>query len=441
MTIQTRARRPMPRGRFGRAATICCVLGLAACDSALKFTDPDIILTANSAAGAVALKNGVIGRFTTATSGGESTFFFGGLLTDEWRSGDTFEQRNGADSRTVAVTNSFLGGQLRALMRVRVEGRGAVDALRQYSPSPLSNIGLMFALIAFSENQVGETYCNGIPFSDVAAGAITYGEPVPVDSAFKRAVNSADSALPNGGTSGTPVGNLAAVVKGRALLNQAQYAAAAAAVAAVPTTFVHQVFHSDNSSNNQIWALNTSAKRYVVGDNEGVNGLPFRSANDPRMPTTAGGNAFDANTPFVSQSIWLKNDPVTVASGIEARLIEAEAAYRANDFLNFIAKLNVARATKAGLANLVDPGTTAARVDLLFRERAFWMFGTGHRLGDLRRLIRQYGRNSESVFPSGPWFKGDNYGLDVNLPVSFEELNNPVVPQDQVKSTCIDRNA
>jgi len=35
-----------------------------------------------------------------------------------------------------------------------------------------------------------------------------------------------------------------------------------------------------------------------------------------------------------------------------------------------------------------DPGTQVGREDLLFRERAFWLFATGHRLGDLRRLAR-----------------------------------------------------
>ena len=45
-----------------------------------------------------------------------------------------------------------------------------------------------------------------------------------------------------------------------------------------------------------------------------------------------------------------------------------------------------------GLDNLGTPGNQDAAIDLLFSERAFWMFATGHRLGDMRRLIRQYGR-------------------------------------------------
>ncbi len=435
------------RPRFTRRTlgtmTIGSMLALSACESSLlEVHDPDIILTATSAAAAISIKNGVLGYFSGATAGGESTFFFGGLLTDEWRSGDTFEQRNSADARLVAPTNSFLGGQLRALMRVRVQGRAAINALRQFSPTPVSNIGLMFALTAWAENQIGESYCNGIPFSDVNDGVIVYGAPVGVDSAFKRAINSADSALlNNGGTDAPRIANLAAVVKGRALLNRAQYAAAATAVTAVPTSFIYQDTHSDNASNNQIWALNTSAKRYVVADNEGGNGLPFKSANDPRLPTAGTGNAFDANTPFVNTTLWAKNDPVTIVSGIEARLIEAEAALKADNFPLFVSKLNDARATKASLTPLTDPGTPTTRADLLFRERAFWMFGTGHRLGDLRRLIRQYGRAPETVFPTGPWFKGGSYGGDVNLPASFEELNNPNVPQDQIKVSCIDRNA
>ena len=38
---------------------------------------------------------------------------------------------------------------------------------------------------------------------------------------------------------------------------------------------------------------------------------------------------------------------------------------------------------------------------LFFREKAFWTFGRGQRLGDERRLVRQYGRTQDQVFPVG----------------------------------------
>ena len=79
----------------------------------------------------------------------------------------------------------------------------------------------------------------------------------------------------------------------------------------------------------------------------------------------------------------------------------------------------------AALPALADAGSASGNVDLLFRERAFWLFDRGTRLEDLRRLIRQYGRNAESVFPTGTFPKGGTYGTDVNFPVTQAEQNNP----------------
>jgi hypothetical protein len=53
-------------------------------------------------------------------------------------------------------------------------------------------------------------------------------------------------------------------------------------------------------------------------------------------------------------------------------------------------------------------------------------------------LIRQYGRAANTVFPTGGWHKGGNYGTDVNLPNPQAEENNPNVPAGH---TCLDRNA
>jgi hypothetical protein len=123
-----------------------------------------------------------------------------------------------------------------------------------------------------------------------------------------------------------------------------------------------------------------------------------------------------------------------LASGIEARLIEAEAALQVGNNNAAMQAINTLRQS-AGLPALATPGTAAARVDLLFRERGFWLYLTGHRLGDLRRLVRQYGRPEASVFPTGDYHKGGAYGSDVNFPVSSDERNNPNF------EACLDRNA
>ena len=439
-------------------------LQIEACntDKILDVRDPDIIPDANSAAGAIAMKNGVILRLTQATNGiqgPDALFAYSGMLADEYNSGDTFIQRNTMDQRIWDPTNTFGAGPFRSLSRVRVEGQAAIAALRKYSPTPASNVGLMFALIGYSENLAGELYCNGIPLSSLSGSTVVYGDPLTDDSVFTIATASADSALANraGSADSVRVKQLAAVVKGRALLNRGQFAAAATAVAAVVDTFHYDVAHSTVSTTNQIWALNNNARRYTMGDREGTNGLPFYSANDPRLPRAQGTKnpddlIFDTAYPFfvIRQGIWGPSTSVKIATGIEARLIEAEAALKILDYTTWLNKLNALRANAAllpvpqtgftagpALTPLVDPGASpndTLRVNLMFRERAFWMYSTGHRLGDLRRLVRQWARAIESVYPTGAWFKGGNYGDATMLPIPFDEQNNPKFVQ------CLDRN-
>ncbi len=430
------------RGRPAALAAATCALlaGAAGCSwsEVIEVTDPDVINPGdlNSVSAAQTLRSGVILRLAQATSGGENVLLMGGLLADEWLSGDTFEQRNTTDQRVLVPENSFLAGAFRAPMRVYVEAQTAIRVTRQFQPTPRANVGLMFAVAGLAADLIGEHFCNGIPYSGIDDGNIVEGAPEPYDNSFVRAIAFADSALrevSGPAADSARVVHLASVVKGRALLNRGQFAAAAEAVARVPTSFTYQTFHSLNSTTNQNWSLNSNQRRYVLSDREGQNGLPFRTANDPRLRWAAGTGsrrlAFDTETPFFETTNFAQFGPVTLASGIEARLIEAEAALRAGNATQMLAILNTLRTQAvggvAGLAPLTDPGTEADRVDLIMRERAFWMFGSGHRLGDLRRLARQYNRPIESVFPTGNYHKGGGrYGTMVVLPISFDERNN-----------------
>jgi hypothetical protein len=213
----------------------------------------------------------------------------------------------------------------------------------------------------------------------------------------------------------------------------------------VPTDFVWQQLHAQTTFSNAIWSLNISVGRYTIPESEGPLGMNFQTANDPRVPVCKGGTVgcpaedsavFDpgATFPLWVQKIWPDRDsPVTIASGVEARLIQAEALLKAGN-ATWLDTLNALR-SRVGLAALADPGTATARQDLLFREREFWLFSTGHRLSDLRRLIRQYGRTPNQVFPNGAFIKGGNYGTDVNFPITQAEENNPNF------HGCLDRNA
>ena len=444
-----------------RHALLSGVLAVAASSCGpsefLGIEDPDIINPSNvqSAAGANAVRLGALARLNSASSGGESLVLLGGLFTDEWINGDSFIGRQEVDQRVITVQNSFVTDASRSLHRARLSAQQAIELLAEFAPAaPGWQPAEMFLVQAYIENMTAETFCNGLVFSTVIDGDEVYGTPMTTTDAFNRALAHADSGLTlvTGTTNDdNRVRNALKVVRGRILLNLNRPADAATSVTGVLTTFKYDMFHALTATSNQVWSLNNLSWRYSVGNNEGTNGLNFATAADPRLPVCIGNDAVcrangvtrdrrdDLGQPLHVQLVWpLRESSFSITSGMEARMIEAEAQLRAQNTAGALATLNAARATVAALTPLVDAGTEPARVNQLFRERAIWLFGRGYRLGDMRRLVRQYGRTAETVFPVGTWHKGGNYGTDVNFPVPQAELNNPNVPAGQ---TCMDRSA
>jgi hypothetical protein len=267
-----------------------------------------------------------------------------------------------------------------------------------------------------------------VPFSGQKDGVTFFGDPQTTAQIYTRALASFDSALAASGTSAN-VQNLARIGRGRVLLNQGQFAQAATAVAGVPTSFKYLTAHSTSSGRqeNGVWnALSIANSRYAIVNREGGNGIDWlRTPADPRIPwtpsTRVGFNGTSTNLP--TQGKYARTGSVAVAEGIEARLIELEAQLRTDNQAArdaVFAGLNSLRSTGISPAMAPLPGsaatTQAAAVSQLFEERAIWLYLTGHRLGDLRRLIRQYGRTANSVFPTGnlPSPLAGTYGNDVN---------------------------
>jgi hypothetical protein len=235
------------------------------------------------------------------------------------------------------------------------------------------------------------------------------------------------------GASGTTQLNLARVGRARTLLQLGRFAEARTTVSAVPSTFTYEIEYSENTGrqNNAVFTFNNVRRRWGVANSEGGVGLPYFSANDPRVRVTqyTGDVGLDGETPLIFQLKYpTRTSNIPVATGIEAALIRAEARLQANDAAGFVTQINALRSA-AGLDRITQTAASPRRAleDVLFTERAFWLFGTGHRLGDMRRLLRApYNRTFATVFPTGTYFKGGgNYGNEANLPIPFDERNNP----------------
>jgi hypothetical protein len=420
--------------RLWRAVVL--VLALSGCEGLLDVDDPDVITASDleGETGINVIHAGAVGDFAYAWTGGAGAYgqvLAAGILSDEWMESGGFLEE--ADKRDVAKDGFITGYVFDHLHRARRAAEVGAETIAEASIDTLSEprIAELYALAGFTYVAFGENYCSGVPFSTAPEeGDLQFGEPQTTSEIFEIAIQRFDQALANAGGDET-MANLAAVGKARSLLNLERFEDASAEVAAVPSDFKYVTEHSSNSVRewNAVYWMNVPGERHSLSDNEGGTGLPFRSADDPRVPWTRaeGGTDVgrDGSTPQYDLLKYAdESAPLVLADGIEARLIEAEALLRSGSAAGWLGILNQLRAD-GGMAALADPGDDDARVDLHFSERAFWMFATGHRLGDMRRLVRQYGRAADSVFPTGDYHRGGVYGADVNLPIPIAEAHNP----------------
>ncbi len=478
-------------GRGARAlpkvVLAAAVLAGVACntDKVVAVTDPATVRPADlTTAGAIpALANGAFRQFIGGYSGlGDDSFLSASaVISDETYYGDTFPTRQAADSRTLQPTQlgNISDASFNRLQQARFNARRTYALVEQFTgPSTAvadsATKAQMRTIEGYTYVTLSEGWCGDVPFSvlpdagPIDPTAIQGGVGLTTLQMNDTAVTRFNQALAN-----NPLNRLAAVGKGRALLNLGRYTEAAAAVAAVPSNYVFLLQHSQNTGaeNNPMSALEQNG-RYGVANLEGgqlpsgaavrtdsttlltaasAEGLPFRSLMDVRVPwepKPTNGRCFSTAILCKFNDNYPNFDAdVPVASGVEARLIEAEAALQAGDAATMISKLNALRANSSALllalypgqqltnafktngapntlAPLTDPGTPDARRALLFQERALWLYNTGHRQGDLRRLVRNYGFTTQQVFPSGPFFRGGTYGNDVAYPIPFAEQNN-----------------
>ena len=430
------------------ALMMLAMLGTAACDTdrLLEVVDPDIVTPADvvGAKGAELYWAGAIGLFANAySSGSGGQVAYSGMIADEFHLSGTFPTRNEVDRREMDDRNGSLLGQYRTLHRSRVGTKNAAERMAELLPGDV-RVAEMWSMNGYSNLFFAENYCSGVPFSDTPnEGDIVYGEQQTTEQIFAAAATSFGTAeAAAGGDSDQR--NLAAIGVARVRLNQGDYAGAASAAASVPADWSYSVRSKEGGTTgqrNSIFELNQRQRRWSLSDREGENGVAFRSAEDSRVPwEDSGGTGFDQETHLYHQLKYDSGESdVVLASGLEAQLIRAEQELNSGG--PWLASLNALRAG-AGLPALEDPGSDMkANALVLFEERAWWLFGTGHRLADLRRLVRQYGFSQAEVFPTGSFFKGGAYGTDVNFPIPFEEHENESLAGLEGQSLCLSRGA
>ncbi len=437
------------------AAMALSLIAVAACTNVLDVPPPKAIRTAEeleTRSGAEATYYSAKQSLISALAKRGGLIEMTGLFADEFENAHKLSQGGMPQVDARATTTHPEDYEpnvypLYDLMQARIGLLLAIPRLMEHEPAGGQwLVGDAYAMLGWMYMVMAETYCSGMTMDNLLpGGGWERGHPLSVDSLYVLAEANFQLAVDHADTS-TATKNLGNSGLVRVRLDRGNFSGAATAAQSIPTNFEFSLNMNQQSYNSWSFYYEYIRSQYScaetnMAENEGGVGLNYRSANDPRLAYDSLGRAYDIcqdffNTPryYFPTKFGRPTPHIPIATGVAARLAEAEADLHANG-TNWLTILNDLRATaiSPAMPALSDPGSPDARVDLLFRERAFWQFGTGTRMTELRRLVREYSRPVNTVFPSGNYLQGQytnypTYGNDLSFSLPITQvytINNP----------------
>lgn len=372
------------RKSLGLTTAVALGLATAACNSFFDVERPGVVdgETIDPVIAASEFANSAYQNMMVAYGG---VIIHGAWLTNESRVGDTFPTRNQFGRRSISARNSTLEDEVWfPLGRAMATSQEALENMEALADKD-KNLNVARAALAsgFTLQFMAETMCTGVIDPDGPEA----GTQEILARAIERFIRARDVATA-AGSSGTAMANAAKVGLGRAYLQAGKKAEAAAAVAGVPDNFVYNAQYVDDPANRN--RLGNRPFFYVTSRVSLVTGPEWRAmadAGDPRITyevvktsTGATAKAQDGELDMYKQTKFPKWDsPIRLASGLEARYIEAEAGDDAAKL-----KLINERRTAGKQAAFASADSKAIMMELMEqRGRDFWL--EGKRLGDWRR--------------------------------------------------------
>jgi hypothetical protein len=401
------------------------LLATVACNDMLRVDDPVNLTPDDLQGGSVALTvNGVRGAFQSMF---DYYVMHTAILTDEMILAGTFPYRAEMDARSITSNNEGLLGDLYTpLSTARFMADTAVAILDAAAGAGgdeaerLEGVALARYYAAYTRMLLAEAFCQS---------ALNGGPGLSSDERMADALAAFQAA----GTAAQAAGDAELVAasklgEARANLWLGQYPAAASAAGEVPDDFSFKAYYSTASvtQKNKITRLTYAideARRFTVGDGSLVftghekwayfDEWESLGLIEERPDLTS----FNAAVPVVLQLKYPTADvPIVMASGAEARLIEAEAKLRDNAPGGAASIVNELRDSHWELGAISFSGDLATDLPVMARERARELWLTGERLPTLRRYLK----DGVDLYPGG------KQGSDTCFPVPQRELDtNP----------------
>ena len=422
---------------------LLAVFGLAGtgCDGLLDVRTPDTIAanTVNPIEDAPAFSQSAWQNYADFLS---QHAVYTAWFTNEMRVGDTFPTRNEFGRRFIDDRNGDLDNEWGDLSRAVASAEDALVLLAELGDGDI-NITRLYLTTAFASLNMAETFCTGVirEGPEAPSPELTRAEMLAhAIERFEQAIASAAAV----GSDADDMADAARVGLARANLYAGNNAAAATAAASVADDFVYNAEYIDDPGNrgrlgNTVWAFSgatATRESGVVGPewralgqgNDLSTGQPFagEEAGDPRvMWEYDGRTAQDGVHEYVFQRTldgW--DAPIPVASGLEARYIELQAA---GTDIERVAFINERRAV-GGQGVFAGSGDAALEELLQQKGRDFWM--TGRRMADWRWYTGD-GATTRSVDfsyiiePTDAYYKPEvgEMGSQVCFPLPYDEYS------------------
>lgn len=428
------------------AAVLLLAGTLAGCDGILDVENPTVVTpeSLNSPEGVSILVNGVVGNFQRSM---DDYVIGSGLLTDELvnAGGQAAPGYRATDERTVSPAARRLPGVWADVQLARRFADDADSTLRAAMDDPdFAGVtarlerGIATARLyrGYTRLLLAELYCRTVIEDDGPARS-----PAQAAQRARELLAQAADRASNAGL--TDVVRATRVGRARAHAYLGNYAEARALAAEVPSSFAFPVEYSSNSieQENTVFQVTHGVNDFLnitVGD--GTDDDVHRErwpyfdewVEQGLVDPDPGREAFDAAVDVNLQHRYVRGSAnMVLASGWEARMIQAEAALRsaevatAEELVGELLRDPEQQANpilRSNSALQLEPfrfdgftGTLSVDLERLARARAAGLWLTGTRQGLLRRLEA---RDAVELYP--PETEGDA----TCLPIPEEELDN-----------------
>ena len=407
----------MLRAMRAAALAAACAVGVAGCD--LKVTNPTVLDSSqfDPTGDANTLAMSAQSLFTRAYA---NIIPYSGMFSEEVWVGAVRQETNDIGRRVMTAGTPDVNSALWSpLQRALATNELTIDLLGTGEAATTVHLARAAMNSGFSMVLIAEHFCQGT----IRAGpALSPEEMLDVAvTRFERAIDVAEDLT---SADATRILNASRVGLARAYLQQKDYANAAAAAAPVPDAFVHNAVMIDDANNRVLGNLVYS---YDFGSRLLVVPPDYRALDDPRVPWDSTGLLAQATELQYFQQLKYTGytTPIRIASGLEARYIEAEALLMGTpssttEALDLIDERRTANGQGA------FTGTTQAQIlaELMDqRARDFWL--EAKHTGDWRRnpAATPYVAATGSTFYKPAQ---GNFGNETCLPVPLAEINaNP----------------